>query len=121
MLPHDSRSDPCNCGADPARERGRGGLLSREPCFRVSAPGRSFRRQRDDFLKISFFPGEPSADRPGGLPGWHCAAGHHDHFLISLSRLWCNKGFFFLLFFSVFVFSQMRLKIGECEVLDVGV
>ena len=69
------------------------------------------------FEKISFFSGEPSADHSGGLPGWRCAAGHHDHFLISLSRLWCNKGFFFL--FSCFL--QMRLKIGECEVLDVGV
>ena len=28
-------------------------------------------------------PGEPSPDRLGGLPGWRCAAGHHDHFLIS--------------------------------------
>ena len=55
------------------------------------------------FEKISFFSGEPSADHPGGLPGWRCAAGHHDHFLISLSRLWCNKGFFFF-FFPVFVF-----------------
>ena len=41
------------------------------------------------FEKISFFSGEPSADHPGGLPGWRCAAGHHDPLLISLSRLWC--------------------------------